>query len=105
MVKSRVMKDESQTVDWSKYSIHPDHPSSSFKCNVMKRGNGGFYEVKVQADDFEESNVEKIVVNVPRHAIEFVYKPYKSDHHLKNTFRHHISLPNEIFPSQWMDIL
>jgi len=107
LVKSRVMEDESRTVDWSKYSINPDRFrfDNSFKCNVMKRGNGGFYEVKVEADDVEESSDEKIIVNVPRHAIEFAYKPYESDQHLKTAFRHHISLPSEIFPSQWMDVL
>jgi hypothetical protein len=39
--------------------------------------------------------------DVPRDAFVFVDKPYKSDMHLPNAFRHEITIPDEIFPEKW----
>jgi hypothetical protein len=39
--------------------------------------------------------------DAPRDAFVFVDKPYKSDMHLPNAFRHEIMIPDEIFPDKW----
>ena len=45
-----------------------------------------------------------IVEQVPRAAIRFVDKPYTTDQHLPNTFRHWIGLPSSLFPPDaWMN--
>jgi hypothetical protein len=45
-----------------------------------------------------------IVNGVPRSAIRFMDKYYTTDQHLENAFRHEIQIPDEYFPSQWMDL-
>lgn len=45
-----------------------------------------------------------IVEYVPRVAIRFVDKPYTTDPHLPNAFRHWIGLPPGVFPEAWMDL-
>jgi hypothetical protein len=44
-----------------------------------------------------------IDVDVPRHAIRFVDKPYTSDQHLKGAFRHPIAFPDKLIPDQWSE--
>lgn len=43
-----------------------------------------------------------IVEQVPRAAIRFVDKPYTTDQHLPNAFRHWIGLQSSLFPDAWM---
>ena len=47
---------------------------------------------------------KKLMVDVPREAIEFVDKPYTKDQFLPNAFRHEMKLPEGIFPEAWMDL-
>ena len=42
-----------------------------------------------------------IVRGIPREAFRFVDRPYSSDEHLDDAFRHHIGL--DIFPETWLD--
>jgi len=41
------------------------------------------------------------VSHIPRQAIRFVDKPYTTDQHLPNAFRHFIGIPDDIFPPSW----
>lgn len=45
-----------------------------------------------------------VVTKISRHGIEFKDRPYHSDQHLPNAFRHAIGIPTSIFPKQWMDL-
>jgi hypothetical protein len=45
----------------------------------------------------------RFVVNMPRSAIRFFTKPYRSDQHLPGRFRHHIELRDDMIPEQWKD--
>ncbi len=120
-VDKGVFNEESDSVEWSEFSIDPSSKyvsiDKSFKCDIMKRTmvntETGFYEALVyDRDDEEEEEDEEdelerksvLVLNIPRHAIEFTYRPYESDQHLKTAFRHPISIPTEIFPSKWMNL-
>jgi SET domain len=47
---------------------------------------------------------ELVVKEIPRYAIQFVDKRYKSDLTLRNAFRHEIHLPNEMVPDSWRDL-
>lgn len=46
-----------------------------------------------------------IVNGVPRAAIRFMDKPYTTDQHLENAFRHEIQIPDEYFPERWKDLM
>jgi hypothetical protein len=52
----------------------------------------------------KEEERRHIVDQVPRLAIRFVDKPYTTDPHLPNAFRHWIGLPPGLFPEAWMDL-
>ena len=42
--------------------------------------------------------------NVPREAFSFVDRPYTSDIHLSNAFRHDIRIPSALFPEMWRNL-
>jgi hypothetical protein len=42
-----------------------------------------------------------LVAQVPRPAIRFVDKPYSTDQHLPNAFRHYIGLTDDLLPPSW----
>jgi hypothetical protein len=82
-------------------------------CHVIDRYEGphGDLVYTVSLDFDEDPNEydssvpmskQYIDRNVPRRAIRFVDKPYTSDMHLPNAFRHTIELPKELVPDQWV---
>jgi hypothetical protein len=105
-VNTNVMKFKGLSASWSRYSIDADNASvgDSFICKITKRSDGNLYEVVAQDDNYEESKQEVIITDVPRHVIEFMYRPYTSDQHLKHAFRHPLAIPDDVFPSKWLDI-
>lgn len=50
------------------------------------------------------TDIKHIVSGIPREAFRFVDRPYSSDEHLDNAFRHNIALDAEIFPKAWLDL-
>jgi len=52
---------------------------------------------------WETCNFPRIISNYPRKSIRHFYLPYKSDIHLPNVFRHHMELPDNLFPGVWKD--
>jgi hypothetical protein len=53
---------------------------------------------------WEKRGVPRIITNYPRSSIRHFYLPYRSDIHLRNTFRHHIEFRDDIFPSTWKNL-
>ena len=98
-----------RTFKWKDYAVDTmDLVSYNMEvCVISKRS-------KVEDSDSKES-VYRIylegeggrrlyVDDVPRDAIRFTDKPYESDHHLNNAFRHYIHVPDGMFPAPWMDL-
>jgi SET domain len=56
-----------------------------------------------QADSLSYVN-SNLIEDVPRRAIHFVDKPYTSDAHLPNAFRHDIRISDNIFPRAWRNL-
>jgi len=58
---------------------------------------------KTEAAKKDETPKPKYVklTDIPRMAIRFTDRPYTSDMFLKQAFRHHIGIPDEIFPDAW----
>jgi len=46
-----------------------------------------------------------LLMKAPRIAFKFVDRPYTSDFHLKNSFRHEMMIPDEMFPDAWRNKL
>ena len=71
--------------------VEGDHESFVYTLEVIKpltNKNEKIYTVK----------------NVPRSALSFYYKPYRSDAFVENAFRHELMVPDEIFPKAWKNI-
>jgi hypothetical protein len=75
-------------------------------CDVFRRyrdedGTVSYTALLIGEDDNGKQVSKGKLENVPRDAFVFVDKPYKSDMHLPNAFRHEIMIPDEIFPEKW----
>lgn len=81
------------------YEEHSD--KSHFKCHVIDSNERGTkYTVRIVVS---KKHVPVFLYNYPRDSIHFFSKPYSSDQHLPNAFRHHIGIADEIMPVQWKD--
>lgn len=111
------------TFMWKNYRLDANNdskPASDYTtrlCNVDKRYSNNFD--KADDDDTDGSFLYDVLMEfsfplvagkhilmkgVPRSAIEFINREYKSDQFIKNAFRHVIGI-DEIFPKKWMDLV
>lgn len=70
-------------------------------------GEKTFYNVVLQIDDDDEDEDETMEVKVKRvpwDAITFVDAPYQGHQFSKQSFRHEIQVPEELFPIRWKDL-
>jgi hypothetical protein len=74
-------------------------------CQVLQfdRDNGT-YRVRVQRNQWLSVKKGVLVRNVPRSAFTLVDKPYTGDQFLRRAFRHEISLPDAMVPTNWRDL-
>ena len=72
-------------------------------CEILKRPEGvtggDGYTVRV----YEASGRRVRLTHYPEESISFQTKKYKSDMHLRGTFRHFIEIDDEIFPESWKE--
>mmetsp|Transcript_54754 Transcript_54754/g.163729 ORF Transcript_54754/g.163729 Transcript_54754/m.163729 type:complete len:1090 (-) Transcript_54754:154-3423(-) len=61
------------------------------------------YRARVKHWEYE--NMDLIVTDIPRSAVELVDRPYTRDQFLGNAFRHEIHVPRGMFPRAWLDLL
>ena len=84
-------------------------------CDVLFRekdeNDNYFYNVEILQNDAEEEETvwfvkdyPRILTNVTKDIIQFRTNAYMSDQHLRDVFRSHLRIPNEIFPQQWKDM-
>mmetsp|Transcript_25211 Transcript_25211/g.41873 ORF Transcript_25211/g.41873 Transcript_25211/m.41873 type:complete len:491 (+) Transcript_25211:11-1483(+) len=63
--------------------------------------NRTWYTVVILKDKTDDEKQEKKIRQVPREAFSFFDRPYTSDMHLDNAFRHDIRIPDHLFPQLW----
>ncbi len=67
------------------------------------------YTVRIEVQKYftDDESITEIheIRDVPRTSISFVNSPYTSDIFLKNSFRHEMMLPDDIFPKAWMNLM
>jgi len=73
--------------------------SQLVRCQILERRHGSSYKAK-----FSDGQDHYVVDGLPREAFEFKNKPYKSDIHLSNSFRHDMRIPDEMLPEAWKNI-
>jgi SET domain len=106
-------RDKDTKMAWTKPTY--DWPEGITYCNIQQRTklvdkkDGALvqyeYEVSLNFEAMEpdrKDKLEYIDTRVPHNAIWFVDKPYESDMHLRNAFRHPIALPAQIVPPAWL---
>ncbi len=97
--------EENKPVDWTEPTFWTD---GMLYCHILKREQDSktgsyFYEVSLgyRKEPHPLDDTRYITRKVPHKAIMFVDKPYQSDMHLKNSFRHPIGIPDELIPEHW----
>ena len=81
-------------------------------CQVLKNEGNGRYTVRIHSQlvpkeeqvSWVKNNQARILKNYPGTLIKFVHKSYTSDQFLAGAFRHHIGIPDYLFPRQWKDL-
>lgn len=76
-------------------------------CDLLDRQDdgAGSYNYTVQTKMQSQGEIQVAQVNnVPHVAVTLVDKPYTSDKHMIDAFRHYIGIPDEIFPQTWRDL-
>jgi len=71
----------------------------------LPSGQSYNYTVELRLTMYGMDSAVHIVENVPRKALSFSPKKYKSDMFMKGVFRHEMMIPDEIFPDAWKNIL
>ena len=82
---------------------------SFWPCVVVEReeSNVDIYTVRIMQSPLNDLakwdllDQPRVITNYPRASIRHFYKPYQSDLHLPNAFRHHIELRDELTPEHW----
>eukprot|EP00934_Nitzschia_sp_Nitz4_P000281 Nitzschia sp. Nitz4//NODE_540_length_12935_cov_73.125932//9866//11602//NITZ4_additional_000079-RA//1//CDS//3329531966//281//frame0 len=103
-------------VQYQSWNTQSDHVSCMLPCLILERDdieNGNtLYTAKLVDQHYENESVEYdchifrrfeyIYTDIPRYGIEFVNKEYASDAFLQAAFRHHIEVPDGMYPDQWV---
>jgi SET domain len=118
-------REDNTRMEWVRPQAPLEYPEGMLYCNIIKRTKKDnmtkiiepnkigfntsipdeyFYEVSLLFDRLDPDVDDKLLYidfNVPHSAISFVDKPYLSDLHLPNSFRHPIGLPDYMMPKLW----
>ena len=93
------------------YVTNTYHP-----CNILTKSNDGWYTVLIYP--FQNANQDALgatqkytwpfnedeaITTLQSRDIKFFAGPYSSDHFLEGVFRHHIGLPDDMWPEHWLN--
>lgn len=91
-----------------------DMSEYGFPCRILERSvdeEDGEYVYNIvltteRKDRWEEFRRPRVLEfqSIPRNAIRFFDRPYSTDLHLRNAFRHEIGLPDELVPQAWRNL-
>ena len=97
---------------WEEPASHPEDVSWNCWCHILekevdRKEEELGYTVSLQCHDYKEydpsvpRSKQQILANVPRHAIHWENKPFQSDQFMNSVFRHPMTFPSELVPTQW----
>lgn len=109
---------ESDTIDWgngdgSIYTKDNENYPYSFSltCHVLERNDSdGTYTVELIGNINQartiwlETDKRRILHHYPRESIKFEPEQYTSDQHLREGFRFHMGIPDELFAEKWKNV-
>jgi hypothetical protein len=85
---------ECEIIERIKSKSGNDHGPDRFMYNVTMKSKSSL--------DNMPDNISLVVSELPRTAIQFADKSYTLDEFMAGTFRHHMHLPDEMFPESWI---
>ena len=77
------------------------------RCDLLRKetdDQGFVWYTAMLIDDDQDDDKKpnhRIMAKVPRQAFRFMDRPYTTDMHLPNAFRHDMRIPDELFPEKW----
>ncbi|KAL3908147.1 MAG: hypothetical protein SGILL_008595, partial [Bacillariaceae sp.] len=109
-IMDRYATDGSRYMNIRTYKKHPMR--SYWPCSILYPDkDDGKYIVRIHQTPFAgkyvsetiwfQNDLPRILHDYPRESIHFFVEPEAADLNLPNAFRHHIGLPDGIFPSRW----
>ena len=94
------------------YIDHAEY--SHWPCSVLKDEGDRRYTVRIhqtpltshwiKETQWEKHKLPRILTEYRRESIRYFVKPEDQDHMLPNAFRHHVGIPDGIFPDHWMNL-
>lgn len=91
------------------YITHDEY--SHWPCSVLKDEGNELYTVRIHQTPLRtretlwtKHNLPRILTNYDRESIRYFVKSEDQDHTLPNAFRHHVGVPEGIFPDHWMNL-
>ncbi len=91
------------------YITHDEY--SHWPCSVLKDEGNELYTVRIHQTPLKtrktlwaKHNLPRILTNYDRESIRYFVKSEDQDHTLPNAFRHHVGVPEGIFPDHWMNL-
>jgi hypothetical protein len=104
---------EEWITDGSIYVKESDYYHSSgweWPCVVIARNEtDNTYTVEIferkKPTLWGEHEMSRILTNYPRASMKFLPAEYSSDQHFEGVFRKFVSIPDDLFPSQWKNLV
>lgn len=101
-----------RTYEWTYYDDLFQKTTRAYPCDLLERhgrDDDTYQSIhpekeRYTARVYKSEQVEWIVEQMPRRAIEFLDKSYESDMFLRRAFRHDIGLPDHMIPEAWKDL-
>lgn len=79
-------------------------------CKVYREEERGFYSVRIFQKPNESNTqwtrkgIPRFVRSLPRKSIKFIHRMESSDQFMPGTFRHHVGMPDGLFPEAWKNL-
>lgn len=103
--------------DPRKYQHHADH--THWPCTVLRQDGPESYLVRIHPPPWvpaiqggsrsavlawRDNGLPRLLRKYPRDSIHYFVRPYASDQHLAQSFRHEMRIPDDMFPPQWKNL-
>lgn len=92
---------------WDEVNTYPKF----WPCSIISESAKDNYTVRIFQASWEydtpwtEKGLPMILTKYPRESIYYFHQQGRSDQFLPRSFRHHLELPDDIFPDQWKNKL
>jgi hypothetical protein len=98
---SRGYRKHAMMLHWPCSILFPDTDDDTYIVRIHQTPLG---KKKIDQTIWFKNDLPRILYEYPRDSIHFFVEPEAADHNLPDAFRHHIGLPDGIFPTHWNNL-